>query len=466
MPSFLIIQFFSADDFFLLPICLILLYIILRYRANGQKDLAIRKLYFQAFYFKIICVLAFTFVSDFYFGGGDTGLYYQGIKDLRAALSDDANNAYIILNSSFLNKENPLAPYFMYDNYVFDYTFNYMKAAANFSIPRLGLLPSLIFNNSYLCIASCFSLFALGGALRLFKTFYYFYPALKRETALATLFLPSVGFWSAGILKDTICFGCVGFLVYGVFNIFILRKKYSASIFWIIICGLLLYTIKTYIFLVLLLALSIWIFGETNKLIKDKTLRQVFAFLTFSVAIGLGFFLVQYFTSTDTLKQYQFENIVSSAESQRNNYELLDQQMNQRTSYYEVNTSNPFLLVVNSIVATFFRPFIWEVKSAAAALSAIEALLFLLLTAHLIFSKKRSSLAGLIFNDPRILMCFIFAIVFAIGVGASTANFGALSRYKIPCMPFYLLMLLLLYRSMGLSYPKWFSKILGKTVKK
>jgi uncharacterized membrane protein YfcA len=247
---------------------------------------------------------------------------------------------------------------------------------------------------------------------------------------------------------------------------FIRKTQYAGSIFWIIVGGFLLYSIKTYIFLVLVLALSIWIFAESNKLIKDKTLRQVFALMTFAVGAGISFFLVQYFTSADTLKQYQFENVVSSAEYQRSNYEALDQQFNQQTSYYSVNTSNPFLLVVNSIVATFFRPFVWEVKSAAATLSAVEALLFLLLTIHLIFSKKKGSALKVIFNDPRILMCFIFAIVFSIGVGASTANFGALSRYKIPCLPFYMLVLLLSYRSVGLAYPKWFSKILGKQKKK
>lgn len=180
--------FFFIDDLLLVPVCLFFLFLALRYRANRNKDPYLRKMYYKAFYFKIACVLVFTFFTEFYFGGGDTNLYYQGIKDLRAALSDDANNAYLIIQSSFVGKENPLAPYFLYDNYAFDYTFNYMKAPANFFIPRLGVIPSLIFDNSYLCIASCFAFFALGGALRLFKTFYYFYPALRRELAVAIFF--------------------------------------------------------------------------------------------------------------------------------------------------------------------------------------------------------------------------------------------------------------------------------------
>jgi hypothetical protein len=51
-------------------------------------------------------------------------------------------------------------------------------------------------------------------------------------------------------------------------------------------------------------------------------------------------------------------------------------------------------------------------------------------------------------------------MVFAVAVGASTSNFGALSRYKIPCMPFFFVMLLLVYKKADLPYPKWFYKIL------
>ena len=57
-------------------------------------------------------------------------------------------------------------------------------------------------------------------------------------------------------------------------------------------------------------------------------------------------------------------------------------------------------------------------------------------------------------------MCFVFSFVFGIAVGASTTNFGALSRYKIPCMPFYFIMLLLVYKRASLSYPKWFNSVL------
>ena len=168
--------------------------------------------------------------------------------------------------------------------------------------------------------------------------------------------------------------------------------------------------------------------------------------------------MIQYFTSEETLKQYQLDNIVTAAENQRTAYRTL---ANQQTSYYSINASNPVSLVLNSIAATFFRPFPWEIKSVAAIMSAMEALAFLILTVNLFFKKGLARPFRMIFKDPRLLMCFIFSIVFAIGVGASTANFGTLSRYKIPCTPFYVMMLLLLYKNTGLAYPKWLNRVLG-----
>jgi hypothetical protein len=49
-----------------------------------------------------------------------------------------------------------------------------------------------------------------------------------------------------------------------------------------------------------------------------------------------------------------------------------------------------------------------------------------------------------ILKDPTIMYCILFAMLFALFVGATTANFGTLVRYKIPCMPFYIAALFLI----------------------
>ena len=47
-------------------------------------------------------------------------------------------------------------------------------------------------------------------------------------------------------------------------------------------------------------------------------------------------------------------------------------------------------------------------------------------------------------RDPAIMYCITFSFLFALFVGATTPNFGTLCRYKIPCMPFYVVALFLI----------------------
>ena len=54
-----------------------------------------------------------------------------------------------------------------------------------------------------------------------------------------------------------------------------------------------------------------------------------------------------------------------------------------------------------------------------------------------------------ILKDPVILYCLLFALLFALFVGATTANFGTLVRYKIPCIPFYIIALFLILNYTG-----------------
>jgi len=405
----------------------------------------------------------YVYVTAFVFKGGDTVLYYYGTQDLRAAIADNFDYLTVALTEDKLSPQSPLFPYFYYDNNPYDITYNYMISASNLFPCKLALIPSYLFGNSYLCISMCFGFFAFAGSIRLFKAFYHFFPSLYREIAMACIFLPGVGFWSAGLLKDPVTFGCLGFIIYGIVNVFYKKKNFTSSILWILICGYLIFSIKIYILLVLVLSLLIWQFVEVNKLIKDKLLRRLFTVLTFTIGAMVGFYLLQYITSFEAAEQYKLDELVNATEAERENYAAVAEQF-KGDSHFTINTSNPVLLIWGGFVATFYRPFIWEINTPIALLSALESAAFLVLTLLFLFRRGIGKLFGIIFSDGRIVMCFVFATVFAVAVGASTANFGALSRYKIPCMPFYLLMLLFVYQKANLPYPGWFKKAINFTI--
>lgn len=460
----LLARFFSASDLAVFPLCFIVLFFILRAKARKHKDDRIRMLYFRAFYFKLLCVFAFVLLSEYYFKGGDTGLYFQATQDLRAAIEDNPDNLWVALGSQKLTIKSPLFDFFYYDNYQYDLTYNYMFNTSNFFPPKLALLPSYVFFNSYLCVSMCFAFFALGGCIRLFKLFYYYYPQYYREIAFACLFLPSVTYWSSGLLKDPICLGSVGYISYAFLNIFVLKRKIIVSAAIAIACGFLLYFIKVYILLVLVLALLIWQFAEFNKLVENKTLRRIFAGMTFVAGALVGVLLLNYLTSTEAGQQYQLDNFMGNAEYQRELYTKVAIHSGTTGSNFTISTKNPVLLVLAGLSATFYRPFIWEVNTPIVLLAVFESSIFLFLTLYFVFKRGLLTFFRTSFEEPRMLMAFVFAFVFAVAVGISSANFGALSRYKIPCMPFYLILMVLLYRKMELPYPRWFQKIINIAV--
>jgi hypothetical protein len=449
---------FRSTDIFVAPLCFAVLLMIFSVIVSKYKDDRIKFLFVKAFYFKMACALMFTAVNTFYYRSGDTVLYYNCTKYLHDAVMDDYDNLLKIYQTKMINVKTPLMNYFVYRDSGYP-EFEAMHDTGNFFVPKFGLPFMLIFGRGYLTTTMFFSFFALGGSIRLFKFFYHYFPLYWREIAMATLFLPSAAYWSSGIMKDPICFGAVGYLVYAVFNIFIKRRKIIYSLLWMAISGVLLFYIKPYILLALAPAIVIWLFVELNKTVENKTLRRVMAVLTFSAGVLMAYLLVNYVTSVEGLQSYQLETIVETSTANREIYQ--DVSTREGGAYFSINTTNPVLLVLNGIVATLFRPFLWEINGPTALLSSLEATFFLFFTLAIIFKRGLGTFFRQVFAHPVFVMCLIFSIVFAAAVGSTALNFGSLSRYKIPCLPFYLLMVMIIYHTQGLKYPEWLQKILG-----
>ena len=213
---------FTTYDIIIAPFCIFLLWLVAVSRTK-KYDRLTAKLFLNAFKFKIFCAVAFTFVTAFYYGGGDSEMFFYAVKDMRQAIADDDLTYGQLLKMESTDENSPLAYYFELDDIKYPVA-GFMRSSSNFLVPKLALIPSVIFFNSYLSICLVFSFFALGGAIRLYKMFLYYFPNMRREVALVTLFLPSVCYWSSGFLKDSICFGSMGFLLYGLFSLVIRRR--------------------------------------------------------------------------------------------------------------------------------------------------------------------------------------------------------------------------------------------------
>ena len=86
--------------------------------------------------------------------------------------------------------------------------------------------------------------------------------------------------------------------------------------------------------------------------------------------------------------------------------------------------------------------------------SGVENFTFLLLAlgvgAGLLFNPKKFFRALL--ENPFLIFLLSYSILFSLLVGLSTSNFGALVRFKIPFLPFFVCALLLM------NYFLWFRR--------
>ena len=390
-------------------------------------------------------------------------MFFFAIKDMQNALSVNDLSLWELFRTNGMKEYTPLSFHFQQDNLKYP-VYGFMRSPSNFLVPKLALIPSYIFFNSYLSICLVFASFALWGAIRLYKMFLYYFPAMRQEVALAALFLPSVTYWSAGYMKDPICFGAIGFLLYGLFNVFIKRQKIASSLFWIALGTYFLYTIKVYILLALIPGIGFWLFGHLGTGVRSIPLKRALTVLSLVVAGVAGFIFVNYLTSDTALAKFQLDNILETSSSQRDIYERSGAKL--EGAYFDLSTTNVVSLGLNGLIATFFRPFPWEISSAIVLFSAMEALMFLLLIAWLFFKSGIFAVFKQIFDKPILILCFSFAIIFAVSVGMTATNFGSLSRYKIPCLPFFLMFIMAAYRLTGLAYPGWMKRILSLIAKK
>jgi hypothetical protein len=300
--------------------------------------------------------------------------------------------------------------------------------------------------NTYLPTAVLFAFISFTGLWALFRTFASLYPRFTRPIAIAILFIPSVFVWGSGIFKDTICIFGLGWLTYGTFR-FLVQRDFSASnIILSVLSFSLIARIKLYILLGFVPALLIWIlFTYTQKISNRSARLLVKVFFVGTVAAAFLFFLQRF---GDALGRYSIENVAATSNFTRGFIYLVSSQ--EEGAAYSLGDFDPtiagmlskFPLAVN---VTLFRPYLWEARKIIVALSAIEAFLFLFLTLKILFQTGPVKVWKTISTDATIQFCLIFSIIFAFAVGISSYNFGTLSRYKIPCMPFYALALILIH---------------------
>ena len=423
-------------DLIVTPIILIIVFWGAYIVRPWVTDEVTRKYFFPALAIRIFCALALGALYQFYYGGGDTFNYHTwGSRYVWEAFMDSPSKGLQLL---FGSANEHVGSTFKYSSQIL-----FFSDPGSYFIVRIATFFDLLTFSSYSSTALLFAVFSFSGMWAFFLTFYKIYPHLHKWMALAILFIPSVCFWGSGLLKDTITLGSVGFLTYSIYNIFLAKKVSLKSFIFLGLSIFLIFSIKKYILLCFLPAALLWTQMGRLALIKSQILRIMVIPFVLIIIIGSSYFALEWVGKGD--EKYSLDNLARTA--QITAYDIAYFTGKGAGSFYSIGEldgtfTGMLKLTPQAINVSLFRPYLWEVRNPLMLLSAAESL-FLLFFTLFIFYKRRALVVEALRN-PDILFCMVFSITFAFAVGVSTFNFGTLTRYKIPLLPFYLIGLILM----------------------
>lgn len=418
-------------DYIMFFVYVVIFYIIFSWRRKKIKDPVLRKYHRQGFWIKVFSCFAYSMFILLFSTGDSNGLYHREGYNIYQLILKDASNIHLLF---IPGKE--------FDQALLADIFNagYFSEESNYMVTRIVAIFSFVTFGRFLAISLIFSMISFTGVWRLYRFFYEQYPQLHRQFAIAILYLPSFVFWSSGILKDPLCTGALGWITYSLYGMLYRKKNPIIYLPILFIFSYLLIIIKVYIIVSYIPFFALFLLFKNVTLIKSKFVK---ALIVCGVLLGcvLGFLNITKamqqalggFASagvTKTIKNYQV-NYEAQAGSATSNFSLGVE--------FDGTAQSLVRMAPAAIIATLFRPYIWESKKASTLLSSLESLAMMIFTLFVLVKVGIKKFVFTILNKPIVLYCLMFSIIFALFVGATTLNFGSLVRYKIPALPFYVI---------------------------
>ncbi|MGB4845499.1 MAG: hypothetical protein WBP16_13610 [Ferruginibacter sp.] len=442
-------QNITIFDYLLLPVYLYIFYLIIRKRSVKYTDAELRKYFLIAFFLRMFGSVAYSMLVQYYYGYGDSFIYYYGSNYLRdQILQDGSNIKYLFAKAA------EVKTWYNVEVNNINYA-GYFGIESNLFVMKISAVLSFLSFNSFLIISLFFGLFSFAGQWRMFLVFNDINKGKQLKLlAWAVLLTPSIWFWGSGLMKDSVCIGGLGFIIHYLYKIFITKNRSVKDIIILLILLYVVGSIKSYIIIILGISIATMAFTRFITAIKNIVIKAfvivVFLFATVIVAFITNFSdQVQSFTEESIM---QFDNF-------QHNYEVLQNtEENSEGGLKSVTIDNSLQgLLLQTPLAAFtclFRPFIWESGKLIIVFTSLESLLLLLATVFVFFKVGILRFFRVIFNDPYILTAFTMSMLFAVLIGLTTYNFGTMARYKIILLPFFYFMLVNLYLQTTDDYKK------------
>jgi hypothetical protein len=413
----------------------ILSYLKAKFKWNKPWDTFL----IAGFVVRIICIVLFALIYQYYYKSGDTFIYYQEAVNMRNALFSGDFETFSELVFKPYNDLSFKALNYIKKDYLYYNTNNHLI------IGIAGLLNTFCFD-SYITIALIMAFYGYFGTFLLYREYCKLYPAHYLYLAAILIFFPSTFFWSSGLMKEPICIGALSLIVYSILKISKTKKNLMLYIPIILVNAFLLHGIKSYIFYSFVAAFFLaWLISSfaRSRWVSAHPKIMLIIPLVLLLAVILTSYTIEVSISSQGA-QFLVEQISNTQTAQ------IQASMESGGSGYELGALSPTPLGIisfsaSAFITSIFRPFIWEVNKPVLLLNGLEGLFTLIFTIVIIKISGIRRFFFTLFKDHLSLTYIFYAIIMGIVIGVISFNFGTLVRYKAPLIGFYFLALFTTY---------------------
>ena len=400
-----------------------------------QKTFKKNSIRVSLLYTALIVKLIISFLFSYYYmnisSGGDTINYHNDASAIAQFFWNDP----VIFFELFLNSEAWKVPM---DAFTY---LSYNSNSAVVNTIRLTIPFELISFGGFYSTSIWVSFIAFTGIWKIYELLSNWFN--YSNVLILILFIPSVLFWTGGILKDSYILAAVCWLIYAVAQ-FVGNAEYKLKYILISVLSLIIIlAIKPYILLALIPGIVTWVCLEALSNKKYKLIRgPIFLFFTLLI-IGVIFRIIQ----NDLGIYGDYDNLVNVSKTLKKGYletyqESIIQNSQIRLQQIESN-------VLNSTFSVIYKPLIGESWNLPSLLASLENTLLLIFTLYVLLRSLFNPKSYMLLKRKSFLIfCILYSILLAAGIGMGVGNYGAIFRFKSAFLIFLLIPILVLYSKM------------------
>lgn len=252
------------------------------------------------------------------------------------------------------------------------------------------------------------------------------------------LLVPSVLFWSGGIVKESLAIGGLGLLVYGAAR-WIERDDRVGAMPWLVVGALTVLLLKAYFLVPFAAAAGVWAAARRGIIRRGRRVEiRPERLLAGGVLALAGFVVVG-----SIFPSYALPNLIEEVAYRQ---ELGAARAGGSTFVEETqvqrNAVSVLLWAPIGLITALVRPLLFEARSPVLLVSAAEMTVYLFLIARIVLGAGVTSALRRMLASPGLIFCAVMTLGVALGVGLSTVNMGTPARYRAPMLPFYTVLLL------------------------